>query len=144
MYHSYLKFTLLLLLGFMLSNDLFAQESPNRRQRRNLTPAQRAARLDKMMARMKDSLDLNNEQVNKLKALNLTMMKKRRAARQKYADDRQMMREEMTDLRIKYQKGVKKMLNRGQWKKFKKMEAARRKRRMERRRKRRNNNNGGR
>lgn len=139
MYHHYLRFTLLLLLGFILSSDLFAQESSNRRRRRNLTPAQRAARLDKMMARLKDSLDLNNEQVSKIKELNLQMTKKRRASRQKYADDRQMMREEMTDLRIKYQKGVKKVLNKTQWKKFKKMEAARRKRRMERRRKQRNN-----
>ena len=67
------------------------------------------------------------------------------AARKEYSDDRQMMREEMMDIRIKYQKGVKKTLNKAQWKKFKKMEEARRRRRMERRRQRQNrgSNNGG-
>ena len=143
MNRNLLKLTLLLLLGVFFANDLLAQEEPRRRRRRgNLTPEQREARLDKMMARMKDSLDLEGTQVTKLKALNRKMWKKMGAARQEYADDRQMMREEMMDIRIKYQKGVKKVLNKTQWKKFKKMEAARRKRRMNRRRQRGNRGEG--
>jgi len=145
MNRNLLKLTLLLLLGVFFANDLLAQEEPRRRRRGNMTPEQREARLDKMMARMKDSLNLDDTQVAKLKALNRKMWTKMSAARKEYSDDRQMMREEMMDIRIKYQKGVKKTLNKTQWKKFKKMEEARRRRRMERRRQRQNrgSNNGG-
>ncbi|HAS45437.1 MAG TPA: hypothetical protein DCS93_33445 [Microscillaceae bacterium] len=144
MNRNLLKLTLLLLLGVFFANDLLAQEEPRRRRRRgNMTPEQREARLDKMMARMKDTLNLDDTQVTKLKELNRKMWKKMRAARKEYADDRQMMREEMTDIRIKYQKGVKKTLNKAQWKKFKKMEEARRRRRMERRRQRGNRGGNG-
>ncbi|OJJ18781.1 hypothetical protein BKI52_24730 [marine bacterium AO1-C] len=145
MNRNLLKLTLLLLLGVFFANDLLAQEEPNRRRRRrgNMTPEQREARLDKMMARMKDSLNLDDTQVTKLKELNRKMWKKMSAARKEYADDRQMMREEITDIRIKYQKGVKKTLNKTQWKKFKKMEEARRRRRMERRRQRGNRGGNG-
>lgn len=116
-------------------------QGERRRKRRQLTPEQRAARLDKMMARMKDSLSLSNDQVGKIKALNITMREKMEAARKEYADDRQMMREEMMDLRIRYKKGVKRVLDKKQWKKFKKMEAERQKRRRERWRKRQKKNN---
>lgn len=139
MNRNHLTIPLLLLFGLLFSTDLMAQ-SEHRRKRRQLTPEQRAARLDKMMARMKDSLNLNNDQVDKIKALNIKMREKMVAARKEYADDRQMMREEMMDLRIKYQKGIKKVLDKKQWKKFKKMEAERQKRRRERWRKRQQKN----
>ena len=145
MNRNLLKLTLLLLLGVFFANDLLAQEESGRRRRRrgNMTPEQREARLDKMMARMKDSLNLDDTQVTKLKELNRKMWKKMSAARKEYSDDRQMMREEITDIRIKYQKGVKKTLNKTQWKKFKKMEEARRRRRMNRRRQRGNRGGNG-
>ncbi|WP_299458153.1 hypothetical protein [uncultured Microscilla sp.] len=128
--HS-LTITLLLLVGLLFSNDLLAQ-GEHRRKRQKLTPEQRVARLDKMMVRLKDSLSLSDDQAGKIKALNIKMWDKMKAARKQYSDDRQMMREEMMDLRIRYQKGVKKVLDKKQWKKFKKMEAERQKRRRER------------
>ncbi len=131
MNRNYLTIPLFLLLGLLFSSDLMAQ-SERRRKRRQLTPEQRAARLDKMMVRMKDSLSLDDNQVGKIKALNIKMREKMEAARKEYADDRQMMREEMMDLRIKYKKGVKRVLDKKQWRKFKKMEAERQKRRRER------------
>lgn len=143
MNRNFLKLTFLLLLGVFFANDLLAQDGPGRRRRRNMTPEQREARLDKMMARMKDTLNLDDTQVAKLKALNRKMWKRMSAARKEYADDRQMMREEMMDIRIRYQKGVKKTLNKTQWKQFKKMEEARRRRRMNRRRNRGNRGNRG-
>lgn len=143
MNRNFLKLTFLLLLGVFFANDLLAQDGPGRRRRRNMTPEQREARLDKMMARMKDTLNLDDTQVAKLKALNRKMWKRMSAARKEYADDRQMMREEMMDIRIRYQKGVKKTLNKTQWKKFKKMEEARRRRRMNRRRNRGNRGGNG-
>ena len=139
MNRTYFKFTLVLLLGLLFSGNLFAQGEPQRKRRR-MTPEQRAARFEKIMTRMKDSLNLSNEQVTKVKDLNIKMQKKMRAARKEYADDRQMMREEMMDLRIRYKKGMKKVLDKQQWKKFKRMEAERQKRRRERRKKR---GNGG-
>jgi hypothetical protein len=131
MNRNYLTITVFFLLGLLFSNDLMAQ-GERRRKRRQLTPEQRAARLDKMMARMKDSLSLNDDQVGKIKALNIKMREKMTAARKEYANDRQMMREEMMDLRIRYKKGVKRVLDKKQWRKFKKMEAERQKRRRER------------
>lgn len=139
MNRNYLTIPLFLLLGLLFSSDLMAQ-SERRRKRRQLTPEQRAARLDKMMVRMKDSLSLDDNQVGKIKALNIKMREKMEAARKEYADDRQMMREEMMDLRIKYKKGVKRVLDKKQWRKFKKMEAERQKRRRERWRKRQKKN----
>lgn len=132
MNRTYFKFTLVLFLGLLFSGNLFAQNgSP--RKRRKMTPEQRAARFKKMMNRMKDSLNLSDDQVGKIKALNIKMREKMRAARKEYADDRQMMREEMMDLRIRYKKGMKKVLDKQQWKKFKKMEAERQRRRRNRR-----------
>ncbi|EAY31107.1 hypothetical protein [Microscilla marina] len=131
---------LLFALGLLLSNGLMAQNE--RRKRPKLTAEQRAARLDKMMARMKDSLSLSDDQTGKIKALNIKMRTKMMAARKQYSDDRQMMREEMMDLRIRYQKGVKKVLDKKQWKKFKKMEAERQKRRRERWKNRKKDNKG--
>lgn len=140
MNRNYLTIPVFLLLALLFSNDLMAQ-GERRRKRRQLTPEQHAARLDKMMARMKDSLSLSDDQVGKIKTLNIKMQEKMEAARKEYADDRQMMREEMMDLRIRYKKGVKRVLDKKQWKKFKKMEAERQKRRRERWRKRQKKNN---
>ncbi len=102
-------------------------------QQRNFDPEDFAKR---QTAQLKEELDLNKEQEEKVYDLNLESVKKMNKLR----DERQSgggfdgMREKMTEIREEQNKKMKEILSKKQWTKFEKFQEERRGRMRERRR----------